>query len=239
MRGNNAVNGHTGDHTPQVEGQDKPDAGNSRQAEGNDKDDRPQSAEDRRAEQEPGRGERAAVPAAPPSPIIVGIGASAGGLEAFTALLQYLPADTGLALVFVQHLAARHESVLPHLLAAATGMPVLQAAQDMPLQPNRVYVIPPGARLEIDRGRFRLSPRPEGDGIFLPVDDFFRSLANYARQRAIGVVLSGTASDGAKGLREIRAQGGVALVQDSDEARYDGMPRGAIASGAVSAAAVA
>ncbi len=163
---------------------------------------------------------------------IVGVGASAGGLEAFSRLLEQLPADTGLALVFVQHLAAHHESALPHLLRGATRMPIQQAEDGMALEPNHVYVIPPGMQLEIDDGRLRLAPRPEDGGIFMPVDIFYHSLANYA-ERAIGVILSGTASDGADGLREIKARGGITLAQEPDDAKYDGMPRAAIATGAV------
>ena len=144
-----------------------------------------------------------------------------------------MPADTGLALVFVQHLASHHESALPHLLAANTSMPVLQAKEAMPLEADKVYVIPPGVNLEIDEGRFHLTPRPEHAGLFMPVDFFFHSLAGYAQERAVGVILSGTASDGASGLREIKAQGGITLAQEPSSAKYDGMPRAAIAAGAV------
>ena len=117
---------------------------------------------------------------------IVGIGASAGGLEAFTQLLNQLPADTGLALVFVQHLASHHESALPHLLGGATRMPVLQAEEGMKLEANRVYVIPPGVHLEIDGDRFHLTPRPQHDGLFMPVDYFFHSLASIAQEQVVG-----------------------------------------------------
>jgi two-component system CheB/CheR fusion protein len=112
-------------------------------------------------------------------------------------------------------------------------MPVVQAEQGMALEPNTVYVIPPGVQIEIIDGCLHLSPRPDPDGLFLPVDVFFRSLAGYAEERAVGVILSGTGSDGADGLREIKAQGGITLVQSPDEAKYDGMPRAAIANGAV------
>ena len=164
---------------------------------------------------------------------IVGVGASAGGLEAFSQLLSYLPDDTGLAIVFVQHLAAHHESALPHLIAGATRMSVVQAEEGMELERDYVYVIPPGVHLEIDEGRFHLSPRPEREGVFMPIDFFFRSLAAYAQERAVGVVLSGTASDGADGLREIKAQSGLTFAQTPDSAKYDGMPRAAVATGAV------
>jgi two-component system CheB/CheR fusion protein len=164
---------------------------------------------------------------------IVGVGASAGGLEAFSRLLSYLPSDTGLALVFVQHLASHHESALPHLLASATRMSVVQASEDLELEADTVYVIPPGVHLEIHNGRFHLLPRPDGEGMFMPVDYFFHSLAGYAQEKAVGVILSGTASDGADGLREIKVQGGITLAQTPTSAKYDGMPRAAIATGAV------
>lgn len=174
-------------------------------------------------------------PADSPDPplTIVGVGASAGGLEAFSALLHHLPADTGLAVVFVQHLAAKHESALPHLLGDATAMPVRQTENGQSPEPNTVYVIPPGVQLEIEAGRFKVSPRAEDQPIFLVIDRFFESLARDAQERAVGVILSGTASDGAKGIREIKAQGGITLVQDPEEAKYDGMPHAALATGAV------
>lgn len=165
------------------------------------------------------------------APIVVGIGASAGGLEAFTELLRHLPSDTGLALVFIQHLSPTRETTLPHLLSSVTGMPVAEATGGLSPQPNHVYVIPPGVGMTVNEGRVRLTPRDETK-IFLPIDSFLHSLAADAGERAVGVVLSGTGSDGAEGLREIVAAGGIALVQDPEQARYDGMPRAAIALGA-------
>src|SRR5437763_2036971 len=136
---------------------------------------------------------------------IVGVGASAGGLEAFSQLLRSLPANPGLAIVFVQHLAPKHESMLTTLLADATSLPVIQAADGMEVQPDHVYVLPPGSQIKISDGRLRLTPRPEGHIQHNPLDVFFASLAEYAQSRAVGVVLSGTASDGSAGLRDIKA----------------------------------
>ncbi len=166
------------------------------------------------------------------APPIVGIGASAGGLEALSQFLSSLQADTGMAFVIVQHLAPKHSSLLAQLLAGNTPMPCVQVSDDVPIEANHVYVIPPNTNLRIDGGRLRLSSRPEY-GTFLPIDSFFRSLAEFGQSSAIGIVLSGTASDGAEGLREIKAAGGITIAQDPSTARYDGMPRAAIATGLV------
>jgi two-component system CheB/CheR fusion protein len=164
---------------------------------------------------------------------IVGVGASAGGLEAFSQLLAALPQDAGVAVVFVQHLSPLHESSLPALLTASTNMPVVQVTESMPIEVNRVHVIPPGVHLTVQDGHLHLSPRPAGRQQHLPIDAFFRSLAEDAQSQAIGVVLSGNSSDGAAGLREIKAVGGIAVAQDPKTAKYDGMPRAAIATDAV------
>ena len=168
-----------------------------------------------------------------PTFTIVGVGASAGGLEAFSQLLRSLPADANLAVVYIQHLAPKYESTLASLLSATTSMPVAQVTDKTPIRPGHVYVIPPNAFLSISRGNLRLTPRPEGRLQHAPVDYFFRSLADYAQQRAVGVVLSGTDSDGATGLRGIKAVGGITLAQEPGTAKFDGMPRAAISTGAV------
>src|SRR5262249_29143279 len=134
---------------------------------------------------------------------IVGIGASAGGLEAFSQLLQALDPDTGRAFVSVQHLAPKHESFLSELLSKTTTLPVQQVQDGTQLRRNHVYVIPPNAHLSVEDGMLRLVPRPPGRAQHMPIDAFMRSLANWADGNAIGVVLSGTAGDGAAGLREI------------------------------------
>ena len=162
---------------------------------------------------------------------VVGVGASAGGLEAFTQLLRALPVDTGMAFVLVQHLAPTHESALAEILSRATSMPVTEVANEPKLEPNRVYVIPPGKEMIISRGHLQLLPR-QASGKQHPIDHFFRSLAASQRQFAIGVVLSGTATDGTLGVEEIHAEGGITFAQD-ETAVQRGMPQSAIASGCV------
>jgi two-component system CheB/CheR fusion protein len=164
---------------------------------------------------------------------VVGIGASAGGLEALTRLLQPLDPKTSLALVVVQHLAAQHESLLPELLGASAAVPVVQVRNGMPLQAGRVHVIPPNVEMTVTGGVLRLTPRGEGRSRHHPIDAFFASLAERTEGRAIGIVLSGSASDGAIGLREIKSAGGITIAQAPKTAKYDGMPRAAIATGAV------
>ena len=164
---------------------------------------------------------------------IVGIGASAGGLEAFTQLLGALPLDIGLAFVLVQHLDPKHESMLTALLARATPLPIHEARDEMRIEANHIYVIPSNANLAVLHGRLSLMPRTETRGQHLSVDFFFRSLAADQKSRAIGVILSGTASDGTEGLRAIKAEGGLTFAQDEKSAKYDGMPHSAIAAGVV------
>src|SRR6516164_2411715 len=163
---------------------------------------------------------------------VVGVGASAGGLEAFTQMLQALPVDTGMAFVLVQHLAPTHASMLTEILARATGMPVGEAQDQMPVEANHVYVIPPGTNLVISGGVLQLSPRTETRGQHRPIDAFFRSLAEDQGHKAIGVILSGTATDGTLGLEAIKAEGGITFAQD-DTAQHDSMPRSAVAAGCV------
>lgn len=164
---------------------------------------------------------------------IVGIGASAGGLEAFTQLLRGLPTDTGMAFVLVQHLAPNYESMLTELISKATTMPVTEVTEGTRVEANHVYVIPPNKNMGIEDGVLHLVPRTEPRGQHMPIDTFFESLAVENKSQAIGVILSGTASDGAMGLKAIKSEGGITLVQDPKNARYDGMPRSAIAAGAV------
>jgi two-component system CheB/CheR fusion protein len=164
---------------------------------------------------------------------IVGVGASAGGLQAFSQLLRALSADSNLAIVYVQHLAPKYESSLADLLGENTSMPVAQITDGMTVRPGHVYVIPPNTFLSISDGILRLSPRPEGRAQHCPVDHFFRSLAEDAQQWAVGVILSGTDSDGAAGVREIKAVGGIVFAQEASSAKFDGMPRAAVSTGAV------
>jgi two-component system CheB/CheR fusion protein len=164
---------------------------------------------------------------------IVGIGASAGGLESFTRLLQHLPSDTGMAFVFVQHLAPRHASMLASLLSRATAMPVMEAEQSTSVKANHVYVIPPNTLITLAGGVLELQPRPEERGAPRPIDHFFRSLGTERKTLAIGVVLSGADSDGALGLQAIREEGGIAIVQSETSAKHPDMPRAAMVAGPV------
>src|SRR5258708_18896047 len=158
------------------------------------------------------RRRRADVAASPTCPV-VGIGASAGGLEAFSDLLRQLPANTQLALVFISHLDPDHKSMLAELLKSQTSRPVIQVAGDMPVQCNHVYIIPPNRQMVISGRVLKLSPLAEGRERFLPVDTFFRSLAEYQKSNAIGVVLSGNASDGTLALERIKAEAGSPCAQ--------------------------
>src|SRR5215813_8849718 len=164
---------------------------------------------------------------------VVGIGASAGGLEAFRQLLEHLPTDTGMAFVLVQHLDPAHESILTELLSKATPMSVSEVVEGLAVEPNHIYVIPRNTNMAIEEGILRLLPREDTRGQHRPIDYFLRSLAEEQRNRAIGVILSGTASDGTLGLEAIKAEGGITFAQDEESARYDGMPRSAIAAGCV------
>ncbi len=165
---------------------------------------------------------------------IVGVGASAGGLEALTQLLAEVPADTGMAFVLIQHLDPTHPSLLADALARATTMTVGQAKDGERLVPDRVYVIPPDADVAIRAGFLTLVTRKtEARRLHLPVDYFLASLAEELGKRAIGVVLSGTASDGTEGLRAIKREGGITFAQEPKTAKFDGMPRSAIEAGVV------
>ena len=171
---------------------------------------------------------------APPNGFpIAAIGASAGGLEAFSELLHNLPVDTGIAFVFVQHLDPSHSSILTELLARETTMPVQEVRGEMNLEPNKIYVMPPNRNMEIGGGMFHLTARGEVHGLHLPIDHFFRSLAQDCGKRSIGVILSGTASDGSLGLAAIKAAGGITFAQDEQSSKFSGMPHAAVASGCV------
>jgi two-component system CheB/CheR fusion protein len=163
---------------------------------------------------------------------IAGVGASAGGLEALTELLKHLPRDTGMGFVVVQHLAPKHHSMLTELLARATRLPVTEVTDGMVVEANHVYVIPPNTDMAILSGALRLLPRTPISGPPLPIDSFFTSLAADRGSKAIGIILSGSASDGTLGLKAIKANGGFTFAQD-ESAKYDSMPRSAVAAGYV------
>ncbi len=168
---------------------------------------------------------------------VIGLGASAGGLEALRRLLGLLPTDMGAALVVIQHLDPDRPSLLPSVLAGTTRLVVVEAASGMRVEPNRIYVIPPGADLSIHGGVLTLGPRRVTRRLHLPIDSFFRALAADRRRQAIGVVLSGSGADGTEGLRAIKAEGGVAIAQSPESAQFRSMPESALAAGVVDFAA--
>ncbi|MEG5031521.1 chemotaxis protein CheB [Microcoleus sp. AT3-D2] len=165
---------------------------------------------------------------------VVGIGASAGGLDAFMELLSHLPIDTGMAFVIIQHMLPSHGSVLSVILARSTQMPVHEVTDGMVITPNQVYVIPPNASMTIvDQSVLKLTPRGRGKGVFMSVDIFLFSLAQERGNKAIGVILSGGDSDGAQGLKAIKAAGGITFAQCEDTAQVSSMPNTAVATGQV------
>src|SRR2546426_2025838 len=163
---------------------------------------------------------------------VVCVGASAGGLEAFTQLLSPLPTDTGMAFVLVTHLSPTHASHLAEILSRATRMPVNEVKDEPQVQPNCVYVIPPDSSMIIAHGSLKLLPRHRVDGRHHPIDLFLESLAQDQEHKSIDVILAGTGSDGTLGMDEIKAAGGITFAQD-DSAAYDGMPRSAMTAGTV------
>ena len=162
---------------------------------------------------------------------MVAVGASAGGLAAFTALLKALPATSGMAFVLIQHLEPNHESALTTLLSKATKMQVVEVTDGIAVEPNHVYVIPPNRNMTISDGNLRLEPRAADAALQRPIDGFSIALAEEQGGRAIGVVLSGTGSDGTYGLKAIKAAGGVTFAQDPKTAQWTAMPMSAITAG--------
>jgi len=162
---------------------------------------------------------------------IIGIGASAGGLEAYEQFFRNVPAAGGLAFVLVQHLDPSHDSLLTEILQRCTSLPVVEAVDQVIVAPNHVYVIPPNRDLTIFHGTLQLSLPEMPRGQRMPIDAFLRSLAEDQGERAVGIVLSGTGTDGTQGLRAILGAGGITLVQDPATAKYDGMPASAIKAG--------
>ncbi|MBV9087960.1 MAG: hypothetical protein JOY79_10780, partial [Acidobacteriaceae bacterium] len=163
--------------------------------------------------------------------VVVGVGASAGGLEAFTELLKPLPERPGMAFVLITHLDPKHESAMTELLGRSVAIEVTQVHDGMKVVPDRVYVIPPNRTMTIQDGILRLEERSPDSSPPMPIDTFFRSLATACGKNAIGVVLSGTASDGTLGVAAIKNEGGITFAQDARSAKYSGMPSSATASG--------
>ncbi len=164
---------------------------------------------------------------------IVGVGASAGGFEAFTRFFSAVPANCGMGFVLVQHLAPNHDSLMPELLTKHTSMPVMTASDETPVEPNRVYVIPPNANLTIEGGILRVARPSQAYGQRTPIDNFFQSLAEDQGQFSICIILSGAGSDGTSGLRAVKEHGGLAIAQSAESAKFDSMPRSAILTGLV------
>jgi len=178
-----------------------------------------------------------APPAATATFPIIGIGASAGGLEALEIFLRHTPANSGMAFVIVQHLDPTHKDIMVELLQRASAIPVLQVKDRLAVRPNHVYVIPPNCDMSILHGVLHLQAPAEPRGLRLPIDSFFRSLADDRQDRSVGVILSGMGSDGTLGLRAIKEKAGMVFVQDPASAKFDSMPRSAIDTGLADLAA--
>jgi hypothetical protein len=161
----------------------------------------------------------------------VGIGASAGGLEALGQFLEHVPANCGMAFAVVQHLDPTQKGMLTELLQRTTTMKVVQVKDRIKVRPNCVYVIPPNKDMSLLHGTLHLLPPSAPRGLRLPIDFFFRSLAEDQHERSVGIILSGMGSDGTLGLRAIKEKAGVTLVQDPATAKYDSMPRSAVTAG--------
>jgi two-component system, chemotaxis family, CheB/CheR fusion protein len=181
----------------------------------------------------PRRSAKKEAPEPAPLPLVVGVGASAGGLEAFTDLLRHLPRDTGMAFVLLQHLPPKQHSMMAQILSKATVLPVAETRDGEMPEADHVYILPPGEIMEIRDGALRLASREISEGRYLPVDTFLTSLALERGGQAIGVILSGTASDGVQGMKAIKEAGGITFAQDERTAKYPGMPQSSIAAGCV------
>jgi two-component system CheB/CheR fusion protein len=164
---------------------------------------------------------------------IVGMGGSAGALEAFTQFFSAMPPDSGLSFVLVPHLDPTHKGIMPELLQRVTKMKVVQAEDGMRVMPNSVYVIPSNKELSILHSVLQLMEPSAPRGLRLPIDFFFRSLAEDQKDRAICVILSGMGTDGTLGLKAIKERLGMVMVQDPSSAKFDGMPRSAVETGMV------
>jgi two-component system, chemotaxis family, CheB/CheR fusion protein len=159
---------------------------------------------------------------------VVGIGASAGGLQAVKAFFEHMPKDCGMAFVVILHLSPDHQSVADKIIQESTRIPVLQVNDTTPIEKNQVYVISPAHHLKMNDGYLAVSPSTREGGSHIAIDLFFRDLADAHKERAFCVILSGTGADGAVGLSRIKEQGGITLVQTPEDAEFDGMPRAAI-----------
>ncbi|MEE4253471.1 MAG: chemotaxis protein CheB [Desulfuromusa sp.] len=161
----------------------------------------------------------------------VGVGASAGGLEALESFFRKMPADTGMAFIVIQHLSPDYKSLMTDILSKKTALDVYQAEEGMKVEANTIYLIPPKMDLRIFNGKLTLSEKQVNRGVNFPIDLFLSSLAQDQGRHAVGIILSGTGSDGTRGLRAIKEEAGLVMVQDVETAAFDGMPRSAIAAG--------
>jgi two-component system CheB/CheR fusion protein len=164
---------------------------------------------------------------------VVGIGSSAGGLEALELFFSNLPPTTNMAFVIIQHLSPKHKSIMADILMKYTQMKVLQIEDNKEIKPNHVYLNPPDKNVIILNRRLHLTEPTQTHGVNLPIDCFFKSLSEDQGEKAICIILSGTATDGTLGLKVVKGEGGMAMVQDPDSAKYAGMPSSAIATGLV------
>ncbi|HYC36958.1 MAG TPA: chemotaxis protein CheB [Usitatibacter sp.] len=168
-------------------------------------------------------------------PFVAGVGASAGGLESLERFFRAMPANSGVAFVIVQHLSPDHKSLMEELFTRFTRIPVREARHGEHVQPDHIYLLPPGKEIEISGGCLQVTDRPAERYLSFPIDRFFSSLASECASRAVAVVLSGSGSDGSRGIRRVQAAGGLVLVEDPEAAAFDGMPRAAIEAGVADA----
>ena len=165
--------------------------------------------------------------------LIVGIGASAGGLRPIEEFFDHMPDDSGLSFVIVQHLSPDFKSLMDELLARHTQMAIHKVSDGVSIEPNSIYLIPPEKNMAVSNGRLLLTDKSKIKGVHHPIDIFFRSLAEEAGANAVAIVLSGTGSDGSRGIKDVREAGGLVLVQSPESSSFDGMPRAAISTGTV------
>ena len=165
--------------------------------------------------------------------LIAGIGASAGGLETLEAFFREMPPESGIAFVIIQHMSPRHKSIMASLLAKHTLMAVREIEDATPLEPNCVYLNPPDKNVAVFSKVLHLMEPVKTGSINMPIDYFFRSLSEDLKEKAIAIILSGTASDGTLGIKAVKGEGGMVMVQEPDTAKYEGMPRSAIETGLV------
>ncbi|WP_246131398.1 chemotaxis protein CheB [Aquimarina intermedia] len=165
--------------------------------------------------------------------IIVAVGASAGGLQALSSFFDNTPEHSEYTFVIIQHLSPDHKSLMGELLAKNTKIPIVEISDNSPIKPGHIYMIPPTKNLRIDGNHFVLIEKPKGKTLNLPIDMFFESMAEHFKENCVGIVLSGTGSDGSRGILSIKEQGGIVIVQQPEQANFDGMPESAINTGAV------